>query len=269
MKSAATSSSWPQYLLTYHDAHPGVTEKLLLRCSWHGRSPYDDIADALREATGGIDSPTIIDLGCGSAPLASILNVDMPSARWYGLDRSPGELTWAAHREPGRVVQADMTRLPLQDSRADALVSTCAIMLVQPLGQALREAARALRPGGSFIATAPWPTALQVRNLSPLIRLAGGLVSTLRNPNDHVLASWHVGARLNGGFAVSQVSDHHWSVPLRTQADVDDFMDSLYLPHHSKARIDRARRWLTRWSDTRRRFPISLRTWRLTLADAT
>jgi SAM-dependent methyltransferase len=266
VRSADNSSDWQQYLLAYHDTHPGVTEKLLLRCSWHGRSPYDDIADTLREVTRSIDSPTIIDLGCGSAPLASILTSDMPSAHWYGLDRSPGELTWAARREPGRVVQADMTQLPLADSSADALVSTCAIMLVQPLGQALREAARVLRSGGSLIATAPWPTALQMKNLSPLARLAGGLRSTLRNPNDGALATWSEGARLNGGFAVSQVSDHHWSVPLRTPADVDDLMDSLYLPHHSTARIDRARRWLTRWAGSRRRFPISLRTWQLTLA---
>ena len=264
MSASAHSNDWQHYLATYHDAHPGVTERLLLRSSRHGRSHYDDIADSIRDSLATTYEPIIIDLGCGSAPLASILAEDLPSAHWFGLDQSLGELTWASQRHPGAVVRADMKCLPFRDASADALVSTCAIMLAQPLGAVLTDAARILKPGGTFIVSAPWPSKFRVADLAPLARLAGGLGSTLGNPNDRALASWHPGAHLNGGLVVSGITDDHWSVPLRTRSDVDDLMESLYLHGLSQNRIDRAHRWLARWAGSRRRFPIALRTWRLT-----
>lgn len=273
MSARASSGDWDRYLKTYHDDHPGITERLLLRCSRHGRSHYDDIADKLQSAISGVANPIVIDLGCGSAPLGSILVKDMASAQWIGVDQSLGELTWAGARHPGNVLQANMVHLPFRNNSADALVSTCAIMLVQPLGAFLREAARVLKPGGTFIVSAPWTSNpwtsnFRARDIPALLRLAGGLGSTLGNPNDRALATWHPGAHLNGGFVVSSTSDDHWSVPLRTRADVDDLMESLYLHGLSQTRVERARRWLTHWAGSRRRFPISLRTWQITLASS-
>jgi SAM-dependent methyltransferase len=264
VSKSTNSNDWHHYLATYHDDHPGVTERLLLRCSRHGRSHYDDIADAIQDSLVDTSDPIIIDLGCGSAPLASILAENLPTAQWFGLDQSLGELAWASQRHPGTVIRADMECLPFRNESADALVSTCAIMLAQPLGAVLTDAARVLRPGGTFIVSAPWPSKFRFADLAPLARLAGGLGSTLRNPNDRALASWRQGTHLNGGLVVSGVTDDYWSVPLRTRADVDDLMESLYLHGLSQNRVDRAHRWLTRWAGSRRRFPIAIRTWRLT-----
>lgn len=253
MVSAVTDA----YLRQYHDSRPAVTEQLLERCAWHGRSPYDDVADiVLARVDRGA---AVLDLACGSGPMAPRLD----ELAWLGLDRSSGELTWAHRR--GSVIEAEAHRIPLPDQSVDAVVATCALMLVRPLAAVLREVARVLRPGGLLVATAPWAGQLTVSDAVPLLRLIAPLGTRMRNPNDAILARWRAGDVIPGGLVVESVATRRWSMPLRTQGDVDVLLRALYLPGVSDRRIDRARRSLVAWTGSRRRFPVPIRTWVATL----
>lgn len=134
---------WDRYVADYHDANAGVTEDLLGGArDGAGRSPYDWLLEALPSGT----SP-VVDLACGSGPLAHRL----PGAAVVGVDRSAGELACAS----GPRVQAGAAALPLAGGCAGAVVSSMALMLLCPLEPVLREVARVLRPGGTFVATVP------------------------------------------------------------------------------------------------------------------
>lgn len=134
---------WDDYVASYHDANPGITEDLLAGArDAAGRSPYDWVVDAVPAG-----ATPVVDLACGSGPLAGLLG----RARVVGVDRSAGELA----RAPGARVRADATALPLAGRSAGAVVSSMALMLLHPLETVLAEVARVLEPGGAFVATVP------------------------------------------------------------------------------------------------------------------
>ena len=134
---------WDSYLVAYHDTNPGITEDCLSDARDDaGRSPYDWLVEAVpRGAT------SIVDVACGSGPLARLL----AGATVVGVDQSAGELS----RAGGLRVRARACALPLAGGRTDAVVSSMALMLLHPLEAVLAEAARLLRPGGTFVATVP------------------------------------------------------------------------------------------------------------------
>jgi len=141
-------SGWDRYVVEYHDANPGITEEVLADArDDEGRSPYEWLVEAV--PSGG---RTVIDLACGNGPLAGMLK----AARVVGVDRSAGELALA--REQGasaHLVRAEASALPLAAGGADAVVVSMALMLLRPLGAALAEVRRVLRPGGTLVATLP------------------------------------------------------------------------------------------------------------------
>jgi len=134
---------WDSYLVTYHDDNPGITEDCLSNArDGAGRSPYDWLADAVPA-----DASTVVDLACGSAPLAPLL----AGADVIGVDQSAGELA----RARGPRVRALASAVPLAGECADVVMTSMALMLLQPLEAVLAEVARLLRPGGTFVATVP------------------------------------------------------------------------------------------------------------------
>ena len=137
---------WDRYLVEYHDAHPGITEDVLLDAlDEQDRSPYDWLAEAV---PAGAD--VVVDLACGSGPLAGVL---WPR-RVVGVDRSAGELGRAA-ASGSRWLRAEALRLPIVSRGADAVVSSMALMLLHPMESVLAEVRRVLRPGGALVATLP------------------------------------------------------------------------------------------------------------------
>ena len=134
---------WARYVGEYHDANPGITESLLCDArDGAGRSPYDWLLAAVPAGAS-----TVVDLACGSGPLARRL----PGVRVVGVDQSAAELGWA----PGLRVQARVPALPLAGCCAGAVVTSMALMLMHPLEAVLAEVARVLRRGGTFVATVP------------------------------------------------------------------------------------------------------------------
>jgi SAM-dependent methyltransferase len=134
---------WEHYVGEYHDANPGITESLLCEArDGAGRTQYDWLLEAV---PAGVS--TVIDLACGSGPVARRLH----GARVVGVDQSSAELARAA----GLRVRAQVPALPLHRSCAGAVVTSMALMLMQPLEAVLAEVARLLEPGGTFVATVP------------------------------------------------------------------------------------------------------------------
>lgn len=98
----------------------------------------------------------ILDLGCGSAEPATRLLSERH--RVIGVDASFGQLSLARGAAPNAMlVQADMTRLALQNSTVDAVASFYALghvpsHLHAPLFASI---ARWLRPGGVLLTSTP------------------------------------------------------------------------------------------------------------------
>ena len=108
----------------------------------------DDLLERLPEA------PTVLDVGCGDG--ARTL-ANLPSGS-VGLDFSRAGLDLAAETVPeSRLVQGDMTELPIGTDSVDAVTAYHAVFHV-PRDQhptVYREFARVLRPGGTVLMTLP------------------------------------------------------------------------------------------------------------------
>ncbi len=98
--------------------------------------------------------PLVLDVGCGDG--ARTL-ANLPAGA-VGLDFSRRGLELATERVPGaRLVQGDMTALPLADDRFDGITAYHAVFHVPRENQAgvYEEFARVLRPGGELLMTLP------------------------------------------------------------------------------------------------------------------
>jgi glycosyltransferase involved in cell wall biosynthesis/SAM-dependent methyltransferase len=139
----------------------------------------------------------VLDAGCGPSPLAPALRER--GVRVLGLDLAPAMLARA--REAGALpVRGDAAALPVRDGRADAVLLLGVTTYAADPGPLLREAARALRPGGILVVTATnagAPDTLARALLRPLARLLG-------RSGDGVLASGvAVHAHPPGAFAAA------------------------------------------------------------------
>ena len=150
MPEGLTADAWAEYVAGYHDANPGITEDVLVDArDDEGRSPYDWLVEAVPAGAS-----TVIDLACGSAPLARLL----AGARVGGVDQSAGELTRAQEQARTGIrllMRASASAPPISDQCADAVVVSMALMLLRPLDTVLAEIRRLLRPGGTVVATLP------------------------------------------------------------------------------------------------------------------
>ncbi|MHC3379182.1 class I SAM-dependent methyltransferase [Haloarcula sp. H-GB5] len=108
----------------------------------------DDLLERLPEA------PTVLDVGCGDGA-RTLANLPSNSV---GLDFSRVGLRLAAETVPdSRLVQGDMTALPIATDSVDAITAYHAVFHV-PRDQhpaVYREFARVLRPGGTVLMTLP------------------------------------------------------------------------------------------------------------------
>ncbi len=156
MRAAAPAAEWASYLERYHREHPGITEDVLSSATDEaGRSPYDWLLEPLRSGAG---QGVVVDIGCGSAPVARRLGA---GHRYVGVDRSEAELGRARAASGGSgavavaLVRGDAAALPLADGTAHAVVASMMLMVAIDVDGVLAEVARVLRPGGTFVATVP------------------------------------------------------------------------------------------------------------------
>ena len=120
--------------------------------SWRARSPG---------RCGGIDSPRVLDLGCGTGALAEIVLDEMPGCALVGVDLSANMAERAAERLGGRaeVVVGDAERLPFRDNSFDAAYCNDSFHHYPDPALAAFQVWRALRPGGTFVVGDVWQPA--------------------------------------------------------------------------------------------------------------
>lgn len=239
-------TDWRGYLSHFHAAHPGITEGVVAHAvDASGATPYDWLAEAVPAGR------EVLDLACGNGPLATRLR----PGRWLGLDASGAELAVAARRGLTRLARADASRLPLPDASVDVVACSMALMLV-PLGPALAEVRRVLRPGGLLVATVPSDRPLSAGDWLHYARLCLTLRHTrLRYPNDGALA--HAGSVLGcHGLELTGDERRRFVCQIEHPAIAVMLVDSLYLPDTPPERLDAARRVAAGWAGVRLGLPV-------------
>lgn len=208
------------YLRTYHQQHPGITEAVLDLARRNGMTAYQWLAESA-PARG-----LVLDLACGSAPMRAALS---PGIDYLGVDRSLAELAAAHAVANGRLLRADASALPVADAGAEAVVCSMALMILQPLEQVLDEIRRVLRPGALLLATVPADPPRLPRAVAGGVGrvLTGGPwwqcpnTEALRDPGD--LLATH-------GLILLEDDRRSFAYRLRNTYDAELLLDSLYLP---------------------------------------
>jgi SAM-dependent methyltransferase len=235
---------WRRYLSAFHSERAGITEDVLERArDTSGASAYDWAAGPVRHGA-------VLDVACGSAPMAARLT----GRPYLGLDVSPDELAVASARHVP-VALADATRLPLADDSVHAVVISMALMLV-PLRQTLGEARRVLRPGGVLVATVPTSRPMPYRDWLRYARLCLALRHRgLRYPNDDELA--HAPAAFAAaGMTLEQDEARAFRCELADVHVAEQLLASLYLPDVSPERMAAGKRVVHRWVGSTLTTPI-------------
>lgn len=109
---------------------------------WGAWESPQDVHDMVAPELAG----PVLDVGCGEGRLRSLLADRVP---WVGLDYSAAQLAANPWRP---VVRGDMGRLPFADSSFAEVAHLWCLYHVEEPREAIREAARVLRPGGRYFA---------------------------------------------------------------------------------------------------------------------
>lgn len=225
---------WDGYVDRFHAERPGITERILSRCRADEVDPYTWCVAPLTTRPG-----LVVDLACGSAPTADHLPV------WVGLDRSAAELGAARAAGRGPLLRASAKQLPVATGATLAAVCAMGLQVVEPLGASLAEAARVLRPGGRLSAIVPANGPLPWRDALLYLRLQVALRCRIRYPNDASLGPTRLAqVAAKAGLSVEHDEPRAFSLPLDRATDVDDLLQSLYLPDVPVERLQSARRLL-------------------------
>ena len=93
----------------------------------------------------------IVDVGSGDG---TFVQIALPGKRVYGIDPRRDDTHEAACRGVyAGLSVADGAALPFADGQFASAISNCVLEHVIPLDETLRETARVLRPGGTFVAS--------------------------------------------------------------------------------------------------------------------
>lgn len=226
--------TWTTYLQRFHAERPGITERILSRCHTDRLDPYEWCAQPLGEQPG-----PILDLACGSGPMADRLN------GWIGADTSAAELAAARDRRRSPLMLASATRLPVRRAALDAAVCSMGMQIIDPVTDALAELARVLRPGGRAVLLLPADGPVPWRHAVTYMRLQVALGQRIRYPNDDILRPTPL-RRAAATVGLQIAHDEHlaFTLPLDTDAQADELLASLYLPNVRPARLAAGRRVL-------------------------
>lgn len=227
---------WAAYLASFRAAHPGVTEKVLLRTLSGGHTPYRWLARAISPR-----ATTVVDLACGTGALSREL--DRPGRTVVGVNLSPTELGVASTLGDGPWVCADGRRLPLPDGSVDAVASMMGAVVIQPTEALFAEVGRVLRPGGMFAFMAPTIVPVHPRDMGTLAGIVSRLGSLPKFPGNTEITGY-VPALVGTGLRKVEDARERYHVVVRTPEEAAEVIEALYLPTTSDERRQRAVDWL-------------------------
>lgn len=237
---------WRDYIGEFHHAKPGITEDVLGRCCVDGATPYEWLGANL-EGTG-----ITIDLACGSAPMQPIIGPG-----WLGVDRSEAEL--AAARRKARTAplcRADAGALPFRDHGADAVLCCMGLMVIPSIEATLRELARVAHRDALIAVLVPAARPLTVRDRLRYARLLLALrITSFQYPNAEVVRDPALTLRRSGLTVIDDASKR-FEFTMTDEATADLFVESLYLPHTPRRRVDAAQQVVRRWLGTELGVPL-------------
>jgi ubiquinone/menaquinone biosynthesis C-methylase UbiE len=121
--------------------------------SWMQRRLFDPVHSAvLQQAASRFKPANVLDIGCGSGRLLRKAHDFWPEAHLSGIDPAQNMLEVARHLTPGaRFSIGSGEALPLEDASVDLAFSTISFHHWRDQAAGVREVARVLRPGGSFL----------------------------------------------------------------------------------------------------------------------
>src|ERR1700694_946976 len=121
--------------------------------SWMQQRLFDPVHSAVLQQAESLFKPaSVLDIGCGSGRLLRKVHDYWPEAHLSGVDPAQAMLEVARQLTPeARFSIGSAEALLLEDASADLALSTISFHHWQDQATGLREVARVLRPGGSFL----------------------------------------------------------------------------------------------------------------------
>jgi ubiquinone/menaquinone biosynthesis C-methylase UbiE len=123
---------------------------------------YSMLLAAMFKGAAGGEVGRVLDLGCGTGNLISLLLEEFPDVKFSGVDPSSGMREVCAERfadQPNvQISEGDAYNIPFPDGSFDLIVSSLALHHVPPENKPdiAAEMARVLEPGGRFIHADPF-----------------------------------------------------------------------------------------------------------------
>jgi ubiquinone/menaquinone biosynthesis C-methylase UbiE len=121
--------------------------------SWMQQRLFDPVHSAvLHQAVSRFKPASVLDIGCGSGRLLRKAHAYWPEAHLSGVDPAEGMLEVARQLTPeAHFSTGSGEALPLEDASVDLALSTISFHHWHDQAAGVREVARVLRPGGSFL----------------------------------------------------------------------------------------------------------------------
>jgi tRNA (cmo5U34)-methyltransferase len=114
---------------------------------------FDDLQDAVAEATLGIEAPSVLELGVGTGETARRVRALHPEASWTGIDASEAMLGRAREVLPDADLRLRRVEDPLPEGPFDLVVSALAVHHLDAGGKRdlFARIAAVVRQGGVFV----------------------------------------------------------------------------------------------------------------------
>lgn len=113
------------------------------------RKDYPDVLAELEKE----DFSDLLDCGCGTAPMISLLREKYPDRHYTGIDLTPGMIAAAKakHMEGVELVVGDCEKLPFENGRFDVVICCQSFHHYPNVQDFFDSVYRVLRPGGRLI----------------------------------------------------------------------------------------------------------------------
>jgi len=134
------------------------------------------------------DFETLLDAGCGTAPMLSLLTEEYPDKKFTGLDLTPEMIETARKKNlPNtELVVGDCENLPFEENTFDVIINSQSFHHYPNPQAFFNSVARVLKPGGRLI----------LRDMSTTSKAVAWLANHLEMPLAHALGKGDVGVRM-------------------------------------------------------------------------